>query len=157
MNAMPKLILACISTTIVFAACFVMLRKAMLVSHQNREANARIEGKTEKARRKSRVKMPASTVMASWYGREFSGKRMANGWLYNPGLLTCASNAWPLGSVLKVCRGKRWVLVRVTDRMGSEYPARVLDLSEAAAQRLGMLRTGVCPVTVLILRPTGGK
>lgn len=92
----------------------------------------------------------STRVCASWYGKEFAGQRMANGWRYNPELMTCASNHFPLGTLLSVTWNGKSVVVRVTDRMGNSHPSRELDLSEAAARKLGMLAVGVCIVRVTV-------
>lgn len=91
---------------------------------------------------------------ASWYGQGFQGRRTATGERYNMHLLTCAHRTLPLGSWLRVTnlRNQRSTFVRVNDRgpyTSSENT--IVDLSYAAAQRLGLLGNG--KVSVEQVRP----
>ncbi len=93
---------------------------------------------------------------ATWYGPGFVGKPMANGQIYEPeDATTTASNAFPIGSQLRVTSPKtgRTITVVVRDTGRFPYPD-VLDLSPAAFQLLGAsLATGVVPVTVALIAP----
>lgn len=85
--------------------------------------------------------------LASWYGEQFHGRRTASGERFDSGGLTAAHRDLPFGS--RVCvrssvTGKS-VIVRINDR-GPFAPGRVIDLSKAAAQELGMLGLGIKPV-----------
>ena len=73
---------------------------------------------------------------ASWYGPGFQGRTTANGERYDMYAMTAAHKTLPFGTRLRVCRGERCVVVRINDR-GPYAGGRVLDLSKAAAQRLG--------------------
>ena len=87
--------------------------------------------------------------LASFYGRRFHGRRTASGDRYDMRALTCAHPSAPFGSRLRVTdleTGKT-VVVTVTDR-GPFRRGRVVDLSLAAARRLGMLERGVARVRV---------
>lgn len=85
--------------------------------------------------------------MASWYGGRFEGKPMANGCPFHRHALTAASRILPLGARVRVrLRGKS-VIVPITDR-GPYHRGRDLDLSEAAAARLGMLNLGLAHVEI---------
>ena len=87
--------------------------------------------------------------VASYYAPRFDGKIARDGSVYHHRGLTAASNAFPMGTTLMVCREDRpWrcVQVRVTDT-GQLY-GRLLDLSGGAARKLGMLHEGLCLVTV---------
>jgi rare lipoprotein A len=88
-------------------------------------------------------------VTASWYGREFRGRRTSNGEIFNPDGLTAASRTLPMGSrvaVTNISNG-RTVVVRINDR-GPFVKGRGLDLSRAAAQRIGLTRKGTGRVEV---------
>jgi rare lipoprotein A len=94
------------------------------------------------------------TGMASWYGPGFHGKRTANGEVYNQHALTAAHRTLPLGTravVTNVNTGES-VEVRINDRGPYKY-GRVIDLSYAAARRIGMWASGVVPVRVEVLNP----
>jgi rare lipoprotein A len=90
--------------------------------------------------------------MASWYGRPHHGKRTASGETYDMNKLTAAHRTLPLGTRLLVTNVEngRTVEVRINDR-GPYLNDRMLDLSYAAAQRLGAVGDGVIPVTVKVL------
>lgn len=86
---------------------------------------------------------PAEVGKASWYGEGFEGKITANGEHFDPNSLTCAHRTLPLGSLVRVTnlRNHRTVVVRVNDR-GPMLEDRMLDLSYAAARRIGLLGLG---------------
>ena len=85
--------------------------------------------------------------MASWYGPGFHGRRTASGERFDSGDLTAAHRTLPFGSRLCVRSGVngKAVVVRVNDR-GPYVAGRVIDLSQAAAQELGMMGLGIKPV-----------
>jgi rare lipoprotein A (peptidoglycan hydrolase) len=90
---------------------------------------------------------------ASFYGHELAGNRTASGERFNPKALTAAHRTLPLGSKLKVINklnGKS-VVVRINDR-GPFHGRRVLDVSLAAAQEIGMYRAGKAMVRMELLR-----
>ena len=90
--------------------------------------------------------------LASWYGAAFHGKRAANGKLFDMEALTAAHRTLPLGSVVRVVsltNGKH-LHVRITDR-GPYVRNRVIDLSRAAAVRLGMRERGVSVVRIQLV------
>jgi len=76
---------------------------------------------------------------ASWYGARFQGRPTANGERYNMNAFTCAHRTLPLGSWIRVTnlRNHRSTFVRVNDR-GPVPTSRILDLSYAAARKLGV-------------------
>jgi rare lipoprotein A len=102
----------------------------------------------------NRVLSPGESVeiRASYYSRAFAGRRTASGEIYDPKLLTAAHANLPMGTILRVTRlpAGPSVEVRVNDRCGCTH-GRQLDLSEAAARRLDMLRVGVAPVRIEVL------
>jgi rare lipoprotein A len=88
---------------------------------------------------------PWQDGVASWYGRELRGRPTASGEPFRPTRLTAAHKTLPFGTVLKVRHGDEHVRVVVNDR-GPYVAGRVLDLSQAAARRLGILDAGVAEV-----------
>ena len=89
---------------------------------------------------------------ASYYGKEFIGRRTASGERYDPKLMTAAHKTLPLGTRLRVTRpGGPSVIVRVNDRCGCTH-GRIIDVSEAAARELDMLRVGVVKVRLEVIR-----
>jgi rare lipoprotein A len=88
--------------------------------------------------------------IASFYGTNYSG-RTARGERYDPKKFTAAHRTMPFGTRLRVTdsRSRRSVVVVVNDR-GPFIKGRVLDLSLAAAQELGMIGRGLVTVTAVI-------
>ncbi len=87
--------------------------------------------------------------IASWYGSRFHGRMTSSGELYNQNDLTCAHTILPLQSVVTVINMKngKSVSVRVNDR-GPFTKKRIVDLSRAAAEKLGIMGTGTAEVRV---------
>ncbi len=87
--------------------------------------------------------------IASWYGVQLRGRRTASGDRFDPRKLTAAHPTLPLGSHLHVTNldNGRSVDVRVNDR-GPGIPHRIVDLSRAAAARLGGVHDGLMRVRI---------
>jgi rare lipoprotein A len=87
--------------------------------------------------------------LASYYAEEFQGRPTASGARYDMNALTCAHPSAPFGSRLRVTdlESGRSVVVTVTDR-GPFSKGRIVDVSLAAARRLGMVQRGVTRVRV---------
>jgi len=88
--------------------------------------------------------------IASWYGKEFEGRPTASGEIFDSSQLTAAHPSLPFGTMLIVTNqhNNKKVTVRVNDR-GPFVPARIIDVSRAAAEQLDMIVTGTAPVTVV--------
>lgn len=103
----------------------------------------------------ARAQSPADPVsydrvgQASWYGVEEAGRRTSSGRIFDPDRLSAAHRTLPLGSCVRVTRlaNHKSIVVPVIDR-GPFVPGRLLDLSQAAAVRLGMLRAGLARVRI---------
>jgi rare lipoprotein A len=80
---------------------------------------------------------------ASWYGPGFHGKKTASGAKFNQNAMTAAHKSLPFGTVVKVTDQKtgKSVKVTITDR-GPFHKGRIIDLSKAAAAKLGTIQTG---------------
>lgn len=89
-----------------------------------------------------------SQMRASWYGAE-SGSQTANGEHFDGTSITAASRTLPFGTRLRVTYRGKSVVVRVNDR-GPYVKGRDIDLSHAAARRIGLTQAGVG--TVLVCR-----
>ncbi|MFN7163036.1 MAG: septal ring lytic transglycosylase RlpA family protein [Pseudomonadota bacterium] len=87
--------------------------------------------------------------VASWYGEDFHGKATANGECYNMYNFTAAHRTLPLPTVVRVTNMEtnKSVVVKVNDR-GPFARGRVIDLSYAAAQSIGMVGKGTAPVRI---------
>jgi rare lipoprotein A len=81
--------------------------------------------------------------LASWYGQRFHGQKTASGETYDMYAMTAAHPTLPIPSYARVTHVKtgKQVIVRVNDR-GPFHSGRVIDLSYAAAHRLGLIGTG---------------
>jgi rare lipoprotein A len=90
---------------------------------------------------------------ASYYGDEFHGRRTANGEFYNRTEFSAAHRTLPFGTMVKVknLANERTVLVRINDR-GPFKPERVIDLSRAAAEELGMVQSGTANVEIVVMQ-----
>lgn len=86
---------------------------------------------------------------ASWYGSRHHGRRTASGERFDMHALSAAHRSLPFGSKVKVTNlhNRRSVVVRINDR-GPYARGRIIDLSRAAAERIGMLKSGTAPVRV---------
>ena len=93
------------------------------------------------------------TGYASWYGWEFGGQPTATGAIFDPRLFTAANRWLPFGTFLRVRYGDRCAIVLINDRGPYGRLERVIDLSEAAAEYLGV---GVSWVNAEILIPHDG-
>ena len=102
----------------------------------------------------ARVPSPGESVVvrASYYNRALAGRRTASGEPYDPERLTASHAILPMGTILRVTRlpDGPSVEVRVNDRCGCTH-GRQLDLSEAAARRLNMLRAGAAQVRIEVV------
>jgi len=96
---------------------------------------------------------------ASWYGREFHGRRTADGETFDMGGLTAAHRTMPLPCYARVTNlgNGRSILVRVNDR-GPFVGERLIDVSERVADLLDFRRTGLTKVKVdyIGMAPAGG-
>src|SRR6056297_3648827 len=86
---------------------------------------------------------------ASWYGPNFAGRPTANGETFDPSRLTAAHPSLPFDTRVRVTNldNGRSVVVRINDR-GPFAHARVIDLSRAAAEAIGLIATGVADVRI---------
>lgn len=89
------------------------------------------------------------TGIASWYGKDFHGKKTSNGETYDMHAMTAAHKTLPLGVFVKVRNRENGseAVVRVNDR-GPFVKGRIIDLSFAAAKKLGVDIAGTAPVRI---------
>ncbi len=90
---------------------------------------------------------------ASYYARKFQGRKMANGERYRRSKMIAAHKKLPFGTKVKVTNlnNNRSVKVKITDR-GPFVRGRIIDLSEAAARKLGYINDGVAPVKMTVIQ-----
>jgi len=93
------------------------------------------------------------TGYASWYGKEYHGRKTSSGEIYDMYALTAAHRTLPLGSEVKVTNleNSKTVDVRINDR-GPFIEDRIIDLSFSAAKAIGMLNQGIARVRLDLLK-----
>lgn len=91
--------------------------------------------------------LAADCGTASWYGPGFNGKMTASGERFNQNAMTAAHRTLPFGAMVRVTNQKtgKSVIVRISDR-GPYHGGRIIDLSKAAAGRLGIIAAGTVKV-----------
>jgi rare lipoprotein A len=97
---------------------------------------------------------PLQVGIASWYGPGFHGRRTASGKIYNQYDLTAAHRTLPFGTPVRVThlQSGASVDVRITDR-GPFVGGRIIDLSYAAARKIGLIQPGIGKVRLELLDP----
>jgi len=90
--------------------------------------------------------------IASWYGKDFHGKKTANGEIYDMYAMTAAHKTLPLGTYVRVhnLENNRQLEVRINDR-GPFVRGRIIDLSYTAAKDIGIVGPGTAKVEVVAL------
>lgn len=88
-----------------------------------------------------------TTGMASFYGKKFAGRLTANGERFNPSAMTAAHRTARFGTKIRVTnlRNGKKIVVRINDR-GPYAKGRIIDLSRAAARKIGMIHSGTAKV-----------
>ena len=94
-------------------------------------------------------KIDLGTGEASWYGPGFNGNKTANGEKYDMNSLTAAHRFLQFNSLVKVSNlsNNLSVTVRINDR-GPYHKNRIIDLSKAAAKKIGLIKSGVAKVRI---------
>lgn len=98
-------------------------------------------------------KIPVKQIgVASYYHSKFQGRKTASGEKYDEKKMTAAHNRLPLGTRIRVVNlmNQRSVVVRINDRMHHKNK-RLVDLSRAAASKLGYIGRGLAKVSVEVL------
>ncbi len=90
--------------------------------------------------------------IASWYGPDFHGRKTSNGEYYDMYAMTAAHKTLPMNTMVRVknLRNGKEVVVRINDR-GPFVKNRIIDLSYAAARKIGMIAQGTAPVEIEVL------
>ena len=90
--------------------------------------------------------------IASWYGKDFHGKKTSNGEIYNMYAMTAAHKTLPLGTYVRVhnLENNRQIDVRINDR-GPFVRGRIIDLSYSGAKKIGIVGPGTARVEIVAL------
>ncbi len=99
--------------------------------------------------------MGTETGGASWYGGKFQGRLTANGEIFDTDKFTAAHKTLPFNTIVKVTNlsNNKSVLVRINDR-GPFVAGRIIDLSRAAAEKIGLVGKGVVQVMLKVVTDT---
>lgn len=97
----------------------------------------------------------ADTGIAAYYGKKFAGRKTASGQRFNPNAMTAAHRTLPFGTKVRVTNTKnnRKAVVIINDR-GPSTQDRIIDVSYAAAKKLGLLKSGLAEVKVEVIGKT---
>ncbi|MBV9180843.1 MAG: septal ring lytic transglycosylase RlpA family protein [Acidobacteria bacterium] len=108
-----------------------------------------IQPRSNKHSRRDKSLGATRIVTASWYGPGYVGKPTASGERFDPNRLTAASRTLPPDSIVRVTnlRNGRSVEVKINDR-GPHKRGRAIDLSPAAARKIGLTKSGVAHVKI---------
>ncbi len=89
---------------------------------------------------------------ASFYSNKFNGRRTASGEIFSQKKMTCACNVLAIGTWVKVTnlRNDRFAIVKVNDRLHPSMK-RIVDLTSAAAKKMGFVSSGLTRVKVEVL------
>lgn len=100
----------------------------------------------------AKVKKTVLFGQASYYANKFDGRKTANGEIFSQQKLTAACNSLPLGTWLKITnlRNHKVVILKTNDRLHPKT-TRLVDLSKAAAQKLGFVKRGLTRVKVEVI------
>lgn len=134
---------------LVICSFLLLLLQADKVSAQNDSAIIAPSKSSKKAKK-------VFYGQASFYGNKFHGKKTANGEIFSQDKFTAACNVLPLGTWIRVTNLKngRSVVVKTNDRLHPKM-RRLVDLSRAAAKKLGYISNGLTRVKVEVLDQKG--
>jgi rare lipoprotein A len=95
---------------------------------------------------------------ASWYGGKFNGRLTSSGEVFDTNEKTAAHRTLPFGAIVKVVNldNGKFTIVKINDR-GPFVDGRIIDLSRAAAQEIGMVAQGVARVSLEVLDYAASK
>jgi len=90
--------------------------------------------------------------IATWYGGKFNGNHTYSGEIFDKNRMTCASNHFEMGTILKVTNveNQKSVIVRVTDK--GAFTGKKIDLSEGAFKKISILQRGVLKIVIKVLK-----
>ena len=102
--------------------------------------------------KKSNGKAKIQYGIASYYSNKFNGRKTSNGEIFSQQKMTAAHNSLPLGTYVRVTnlRNGRTVVVKINDRLHHRNK-RLIDLTRAAAGKLGFLKSGLTRVKLEVL------
>ncbi len=125
------------------------------VIHSNEVASSHSSKRHYKRGDKLAARKPTGSQMrgvASWYGNEFHNRKTASGILFDTLSMMAAHRSLPFGTLVRVTnlRNHRSCVVEITDR-GPFSHGRIIDLSHAAAEQIGMMESGIARVQLEVV------
>lgn len=132
---------------------FLFIGLVFFLNHVNAQPANNDSIKTDGAVKKEAKISKTLYGIASYYAEKFNGRKTANGEIYDSKKMTAACNVLPLGTWIRVTNlsNNRSVIVKTNDRMHARMK-RIVDLSRAAAQKLGYTGKGLTRVKVEVLQ-----
>ena len=127
---------------------------SLITMAMNAQSNGSVEVKALTSTKEVALKNRQESGKATYYGLRYkSGRKTASDKAYDKNKLTAAHKTLPFGTVVRVTNKKngKTVDVEITDR-GPFRPGRIIDLSVAAAKELDMMKAGVVPVIISVLK-----
>jgi rare lipoprotein A len=111
-----------------------------------------IDAQDSSSTKKTTGKSKVQYGIASFYANKFNGRKTANGEIFSQQKFTAAHNSLPLGTYVRVTnlRNKKTVVVKINDRLHARNK-RLIDLTKAAAQKLGFVKSGLTRVKLEVL------
>jgi rare lipoprotein A len=138
--------------------CALLIASLGLLGCSGKEEGDEAAGAEIKTQDAAPQKTHEEVGEASWYGPGFHGRKTASGETFDQREMTAAHPELPLGTEVEVTNleNKKKVEVEITDR-GPYVKDRVIDLSKAAAKKLGMKEQGVSTVKIETAEPVKKK
>lgn len=120
----------------------------LLLLHATNNVHAQVDSAKTKTGKNKKI----FYGQASFYSNKFQGRKTANGEIFDQKKMTCACNVLPLGTYIKVTnlRNGRTVVVKTNDRLHPRMK-RIVDLTKAAATKLGFVSSGLTRVKVEVI------
>lgn len=120
----------------------------LLLLHATNNVQAQVDSAKTKTGKNKKI----FYGQASFYSNKFQGRKTANGEIFDQKKMTCACNVLPLGTYIKVTnlRNGRTVVVKTNDRLHPRMK-RIVDLTKAAATKLGFVSSGLTRVKVEVI------
>jgi len=149
---MKKLLLLIVLVALSFTGCSVATSNSNIKpDYETVSQNPTPQTKYKKLSKNETLNFKA-TGFASYYGYKWHGRTTANGEKLNIYAMTAAHKFLPFGTLVKVTDldTGRSIVVRINDR-GPYIAGRVIDLTDSAAKKLGIVHKGVAKVKIEVI------
>jgi rare lipoprotein A len=144
-----------LSLVLLFSGCaHPPATKPFSAPAETHATGTRSEGDLAFAQTASDAERKAGQIgLATWYGAAFAGKKTSSGERFDPNAMTAAHRKLPFGTWVEVRRVDTGtsVRVRITDRGPWGHEDRIIDLSRAAAERIGLVKERLVKVELRVV------